>query len=562
MKEIPSDASIPSHKLLLKAGFIRQEISGAYTYLPLGWKVIQKIKNIIIEEMNAIGGIEILAPALASKDIWEATGRWEDFGSDMFKFKDRKNRDLCLAPTHEEIIATLVKNDFKSYRDLPKTIYQIQTKFRDEPRPRSGVIRTRQFIMKDSYSFDRNEKDLNISYNNHRKAYQKIFSRAGLNYRIVKASTGLMGGSDSEEFMIATDSGEDKIIHCQKCGLSSNVEIVSSKIDKISFPTSELKKVNTPVGGSVEEVSAFLDYPEDRMMKSLIWIINDEPVFLLLAGNDELSESKVENYLGFGRPAHAEEIINITGAPAGYVGPIGIKEIKIYSDTRLQGGKGLATGANEYHYHYTGVEIDRDFKVDKYLDLRQVKENELCSACGGKLIIEKAIEVGHIFKLMDKYSKALNVHFTDEHGKDKFIVMGSYGMGLDRIMASAIEQNYDKDGLIWPVSIAPFEVLILPVNMSDEKTKEVSLSISDMLKDERIDFILDDRDERAGVKFKDADLIGIPIRITIGSKNLSKGKIEIKRRDTGETELVTIDKVLETIKRFQHELYGLCSKIN
>lgn len=557
-KEKPTDAEIISHILLLKAGFIRQEIAGVYTYLPLAWRVLSKIKNILKEEIDGIGGCEILAPTLTSKELWELTGRWTDFGDDMFHLLDRKKRDLCLTPTHEEIFTNLAKRDFRSYRDFPKILYQMQTKFRDEKRPRSGVLRVRHFIMKDSYSFDKDEKGLSQSYNLHRQAYKRIFARVGLNYKIVNASSGLMGGAGSEEFMVLSSSGEDRIVYCQKCSNCENLEIAKAKVEKVNFPASELKKVNTPVGGAVEEVSNFLDYPKKRMIKSLIWMIKEKPVFLLLCGDDELSEIKVENQFGEGRPAHAEEIINITGAPAGYVGPIDIDNIEIIADLRLENTKGMATGANQYHYHYTGVDIIRDIKVDKYLDIRQVQQGDKCVKCNGELSFENAIEVGHIFKLGIKYSKALGATFTNEKGEEEPVVMGSYGIGVERIMASVIEQNNDKDGIIWPISIAPYEVLILPLNISNELIWEKTIEISEIFDNEKIEYLLDDRNCRAGNKFKDADLIGIPIRITIGERNLKNNMVEIKRRDTGKVEIVQFDKILKVVRNIRNNLYGMC----
>lgn len=558
-KEMPADALLASHRLLLKAGFIRQELSGAYTYLPLGLLTVSKIMKIVREEMNSIGALELLAPSLASKETWQATGRWEDFGNDMFRFKDRKDRDMCLAPTHEEIITNLAKRDFRSYRDLPKSLYQIQTKFRDEPRPRSGVLRMRQFIMKDSYSFDRDEEGLSVSYDLHRKAYKNIFTRAGLSFRIVSASTGLMGGSDSEEFMIPSESGEDRIVFCSNCNYSANLEVASSSVEKISYPSKPMEKVNTPVGGSVSEVSAFLGFKTDRMMKSLLWIIEEKPYFLLLCGEDELSETKLAKHLGAGRPAHSEEIIKITGAPAGYVGPVGIKNVAVFADERLKGATGMSTGANEFHYHYINLDVGRDVHTDGFLDLREVKKEEKCVKCGGSLIVENAIEVGHIFKLGTKYSKSMGAAFTDEDGNEKYFVMGSYGIGIERIMASAIEQNHDENGIIWPVSISPFEVVILPLNSSDEKVRDISRSLCESLYGNSIEYLLDDRDERAGIKFKDADLIGIPLRITVGEKNAAKDLVEIKRRDTSNVTTVPVEKALDVVRHNLNELYGLCS---
>lgn len=558
-KESPADTVIPSHQLSVKAGFIKKELPGIYSYLPLGWRVLKKIRTIIEEELNNIGAQQILLPSLSTPDYWKQSGRWKDWEQDIFRLTDRKKRDLLLVPAHEEIITNTIKSGLISYRSLPVTLYQIQTKFRDEPRPGNGLLCLRQFLMKDGYSFNRTDQDLDQSYQNHRNAYFRIFSRCGLNIRIVSGSLGIKDTSPSEDFMIASASGEDKIVYCRKCNHTANLDIATSSMKPLDFSSSPLKMVNTPVGGSVHEVSNFLNLPPHQMMKSLLWFVNQEPVFLLLAGDDELAESKIDQHLGLGRPAHAEEILEITGAPGGYVGPLGIRGIKIYADLRLRKSGGLVTGANKYHYHYTGVEPERDFKVDQYLDLRKVKNNETCDLCGGTLIVENAIEIGQIGNLQAKYSIPLGMTYTDPDGFELPVLMGSYRIGLDRIIAGIIEQNHDPEGIIWPISIAPYQVIILPLDYQNPKIKKVADDLADLLKNENIDYILDDRDDRPGVKFKDADLIGVPIRIILGEKNVSRGIIEITRRDTKETELVKINRAMSSIKRYQHELWGLCS---
>ncbi|KQC13561.1 MAG: hypothetical protein APR63_00420 [Desulfuromonas sp. SDB] len=558
-KEFPADTVIPSHQLLVKAGFIKKELSGIYSYLPLGWRVLNKIRSIIQEEMDNLGAQQILLPSLSTPDYWKQTGRWKNWENDIFKLTDRKKRELLLAPTHEEIIVNTIKSGLISYRCLPVTLYQIQTKFRDEPKPGNGLLCLRQFLMKDSYSFNRTEDDLEKSYEKHREAYLRIFSRCGLNIRIVSGSLGIDDSSFSEDFMIPSASGEDKIVYCRNCDNTANLDIATSVPKPLAFPSSPLEMVNTPVGGSVDEVSHFLNLPPQQMMKSLLWFIKQQPVFLLLAGDDELSEAKINQSLGLGRPAHADEILEITGAPGGYVGPLGIKGIKVYADLRLRKSAGLVTGANKYHYHYTGVEPERDFQVDQFLDLRKVKNNETCDLCGGTLIVERAIEVGQIGNLKEKYSIPLGMTYTDPDSFELPVLMGSYRIGLDRIIAGVVEQNHDHHGIIWPISLAPFQVIILPLDYSNPKIKKTADDLSDLLNNENIDHILDDRNDRAGVKFKDADLIGIPLRITLGEKNVSRGLVEITRRDTKETELVKINRAINNIKRYQHELWGLCS---
>ena len=536
LKETPADADARSHRLMLRAGMIRLHIAGVYSYLPLGWRVLRKISDIIHEEMDRIEGQEFLLPILSRMDLWGATGRAEEYGDDMFRLVDRRRGELCLAPTHEEVFTEIAAREIRSYRDLPQMWYQIQTKFRDEPRPRSGVLRGRQFLMKDAYSFDVDDAGLDRSYRHQRDAYHRIFERCGLDVLTVEASSGIMGGSESEEFIVPSPAGEARIVLCEKCGYASNTEVATSKVHRFSRPDREMEKVYTPGTRTIDQVSAFLDVPPPQLMKSLLLIGPEGPVMALIRGDHEADEHKLEAaFGGITRPATAEEILRITGAPVGFIGPVGLSGIPIVADDALKGEQDLITGANEEDHHLRGLEPERDFRVDRYVDLRAVSAGEECPRCDGALDISDAIEVGHIFKLGTKYSKALGAVFLDAQGQERPIVMGSYGVGLERIMASVIEQHADEDGIVWPISIAPYHVHIVPTNSSDPQVRAVSEEFYKELKAQGNEVLLDDREERAGTKFKDADLIGVPIRMTVGERGLREGKVEIRLRRTGET---------------------------
>lgn len=544
LKEVPADAEVKSHILMLRAGLIRLHIAGVYSYLPVGWRVMRKVIEIIREEMNRIGAQEFFLPALSRKEIWEKTGRWEL--GDMFKFKDRKDTDLCLAPTHEEVFTEIASYEIRSYRDLPQTWYQIQTKFRDEPRPRSGVLRGRQFIMKDAYSFDRDKPGLDKSYELEREAYLRIFKRCGLEVFTVKASSGIMGGSESEEFMILSPIGEDKLARCSSCGYIANLEVAYASAFKPETQSKPRKKVSTPTQRTIADVSEFLDIKPNRLMKSLVFISAGKPVMVLIRGDHEANEEKLAGVFGADiRPATPEEVLELTGAQVGFVGPVGLKGVNIVADLALQGQVDLTTGANEDGYHLTGLEAGRDFKVDQYLDLRTVCEGDTCPFCSSPINILAAIELGHIFKLGTKYTEALGATFLDADGQPKPIIMGSYGIGVERIVASVIEQYADDSGLVWPASIAPYHIHILPINTSDKRSMELAEEFYNTLTGQGLETIIDDRNERAGVKFKDADLLGMPVRITIGEKSLSEGKVELRIRKSGETTKIDISEVVD-----------------
>jgi len=532
-KETPSDALELSHQLMLRTGQMKMLTAGVYSYLPLGWRAMRKAISIIREEMDCIGGQEFMLPVLAPAEIWNETGRLTDHGDLMFTLKDRKQRELCLCPTHEEIIVSIARDHVRSYRDMPQIWYQIQTKFRDEFRPRSGVLRARQFNMKDAYSLGADEKQLDGSYELHRVAYERIFTRCGLSFVTVNASSGLMGGSASEEFMVTAEAGEDTIVRCTACSYAANTEIAQSRMPKTEGKDGVMEEVHTPGYRTVEEVSAFLKVRPEELMKSLVVIHEEKPAFILVRGDDEMNESKVTSALGGPwRPAEPQEVLALCKANVGYVSPIGIKGVRILADLRLEGAVGLVSGANKEEYHLRNINLARDAKVEKFADLRAVKPGEACPKCGKPLAIVRVIELGHIFKLGVKYSQAMGATFQDAKGSEKPIVMGSYGIGVERIIAACIEQEsgHDKDGIIWPMSIAPYQVLILPINMSHKETVEAAETIYKDCQEAGIDVLLDDRDERPGVKFKDADLIGIPIRVTIGEKTLAEGKVEVKLR--------------------------------
>ena len=557
LKENPKESEIKSHTLLLKGGFIRQVASGIYTFLPLGWRVFKKISNIIREEMDRIGGQEFYYPALTPKEIWELSGRWESFGDDMFRLKDRKGREFSLAPTHEEIVSELIKNEVRSYKELPQIWYQIQVKFRDEPRPRGGLIRCREFAMKDSYSLDATWEGLDESYKLHYNAYERIFKRCGLLYNVVEASTGIMGGKESHEFMVLSQNGEDSLVICPKCSYSANTEIAET------YPLNEIiegkykrkEKVYTPNVKSVKEVSEFLNVREEEIIKSIIFKVNGKKVLVLIRGDCEINEFKLLKIYGKNVKIYKpEEILREFNVSAGFVGPIGINVDEIIGDYGIKGIKNGVVGANEDNYHIVGVTPGIDFKVNGYFDIRKIREKDLCPKCGNEIFVQKAIELGHIFKLGTRYSETMGVYYTDKDGKLKPVIMGSYGIGLGRIMAASQELYSDQDGMVWPPSIAPFIFHILPVDFRN-KIKEESEKIYRTLLEKNEEVLIDDREEETpGTKFKDADLIGIPIRITIGKKFLEKDLIEIRLRKTKEIIEVKKENLFEKIFKIKEEI--------
>jgi len=555
LKEVPNEAIITSHILMLRSGMVRMLSAGIYSFLPLGYKVIKKISEIIREEMDAIGGQEFHLPALNPKEIWEQTNRVEAFGDTMFHIK---NRDYVLAPTHEEIMAYHAKGVLKSYKDLPQIWYQIQTKFRNEARPRSGVIRGRQFLMKDAYSFDSSWENLDISYSQHNKAYRKIFERCGLKFFVVGASSGAMGGNKSEEFMVKSDAGEDTVAYCEYCGYAANVEVAQSVVETIRRENNskEFYEISTPNVHSIDELCEFLKIGETQTAKSRVYINDGKPILVLMSGNDEVNETKLGAVLGGNvRPCHPDELKEITGADAGSIGPIGFK-YKIIADLRLQNANNLFSGANKNDFHIGGIDLTRDVPSIEYFDLRVVESGEKCTRCNHELEVFKAIELGHIFKLGTKYSEALEVNFLDEKGETHPVIMGSYGIGVERVMACFLEQNYDEKGILWSKELAPFDVHLIGLNMKSDLIRSACDKIYKDLQANNFEVLFDDRkDISAGVKFNDADLLGMPIQIIVGEKNLKDSKVEIKIRRSGEKLLVVLDSLIANLKEiFDNQL--------
>ncbi len=544
LRETPSEAEAISHKLMLRAGYVRQLASGLYVFLPLAWKVLNRINAILREEMEAIGAQEMSMPVLHPAEVWQQTGRWDVIGDEMFRLKDRSGRDMCLGMTHEEIMTWLASKEIRSYRDLPQIWYQIQTKLRDEARPKSGILRTREFLMKDSYSFDASEDGLEKNYRLHSEAYHRIFKRCGLRFYEVESDPGMMGGAVSHEFMAPSPAGEDEVALCDKCGYSANVELARSVPQRNEPKEWPLEEVHTPEKRTVQEVSAFLKLSPSYFMKSILVISDNGPVLALVRGDQELHEKKLTKLIGSFRPAQKAEVKEVLGVEAGFIGPMGHK-VRILADECLREGV-YVSGANKSHYHARGIKAERDFSAEWH-DIHVAKAGDFCTKCGNVLTIEKVIEIGNIFKLGTKYSVPLRAFFLDENGQEKPIIMGSYGIGPARIAAAAIEQNNDKDGMIWPASIAPFDVEILPLNMNDPATIEIAGKLYSALKQKGMEVLMDDRDERAGIKFKDADLIGIPIHIIIGEKNLKEGLLEIKNRGTKETTKVKVEEAVERV---------------
>lgn len=545
LREAPADAEAISHILMLRAGYVRQLAAGLYIFLPLGWRVLGKINAILKEEMESIGAQEISMPILHPAEIWQQTGRWDIIGGEMFRLKDRTDRDFCLGMTHEEIMTWLASREIRSYRDLPQVWYQIQTKLRDEARPKSGVLRTREFIMKDSYSFDADDEGLDKNYQLHAEAYHRIFNRCGLSFMQVESDPGMMGGGYSHEFMAPSPAGEDEIALCDNCGYSANVELalsIPAKSEAADWPREE---VHTPDKRTVKEVSNFMKLAPSNFLKSILVISEQGPVLALVRGDQELHEKKLAKVIGSHRPAQKTEVKEILGVEAGFIGPAG-REIRMIADPSLKEGA-FVSGANKQHYHIKGIMAEKDFTAEWH-DIHIAKAGDLCSGCNTPLRVERVIEIGNIFKLGTKYSSALKAVFLDENGQEKPIIMGSYGIGPARIAAAAIEQNFDKDGIVWPKSIAPFDVELIPLNMNDAKTVETAEALYKGLRAEKIDVLMDDREERAGVKFKDADLIGIPIQIVIGEKTLKEGLVEIKDRKTKEMLKVKVEEVIERLK--------------
>ncbi len=553
MKEAPAEAEVPSHKLLLRAGYIRKLASGIYEYLPLGLRVLRKIENIIRKHMDEAGALEVLLPILTPAELWQETGRWDVYGKELFRLKDRKGRYFALGPTHEETITDLVRKNIHSYKDLPKNFYQIQTKFRDEARPRYGLIRGREFIMKDAYSFDISEEMAVKSYEIMKETYHKIFSSLGLDYIMVEADVGAIGGKYSHEFVVKVPNGEAHIVYCEKCGYAANVETAKYEFELDKLPPEEekpLEKVYTPNVSSVEDVAKFLNVDTKKIVKTLVYILSDgRKVAVLIRGDRELNETKLINYFKVldCRLATSEELEEM-GIVEGFVGAIGL-DLPIYADISVKDLHNFVIGANEKDYHFINVNIPRDFEPIEFVDISTARENDPCPVCKSPLKETTGLEVGHIFLLGTKYSEAMKAYFVDKDGKEKPIIMGCYGIGVSRLMAAAVEQSYDGNGIIWPEEIAPFKLMILPLNVKDENIKNKAEEIYKKALDLGIEVLIDDRNISAGAKFKDADLIGIPYRIVIGRK-LKDGIIEFQKR-TGEKEEINIndiDSLLEKLK--------------
>ncbi len=554
LKEVPADAIVASHQLLVRAGYIRQLFAGIYSILPLGQRSILKIVEIVREEMNAIGGQEFYLPALNPREVWEESGRWTVMGENMFRLKDRKGADLCLAMTHEEIVTVLARAELRSYRQLPQIWYQIQTKFRDELRPKSGLLRVRQFTMKDSYSFDLERAGLDQAFEDHRQAYVRIFARCALKTIQVEANSGAMGGSGSTEFMVPTDAGEDLIASCESCGYAANTEKAESRVEtpdkyKAAGEPPALEEFPTPGVTTIEALAAKpYGVAADQQLKTLVYVADDKPVVAIVRGDDQLNEAKLQTATGAAdlRPAHAEEIERWMSAKPGSLGGVGLagKSLRVFLDKRLVGLSGLVTGANRTGFHLRHVSVPRDLAHATAADLRTVVAGEPCSRCGHPLAVGKALEVGHIFKLGTRYSESMGARVLDEGGKEVPLIMGSYGIGIERILAGAVELHHDGDGIRMPMSIAPLHVALLPLQMQDAAVRDAGEKLYRELTDAGVEVLLDDRDERAGVKFKDADLIGLPLRIAIGKKGLAEGKVEWKQRAGKDVELLALAEVV------------------
>ena len=545
LREVPAEAEVVSHQLMLRAGFMRKAAGGIYTYLPLAWRVLKKIERIVREEMDAKGSQELLMPIVQPAEIWQESGRWDVYGAEMFRLQDRHNRCFCLGPTHEEMVTTLIRGDVRSYRQLPLSVYQIQNKYRDERRPRFGLMRGREFIMKDAYSFDRDEAGLDKSYQDMYDAYTNIFTRCGLNFRPVEADSGAIGGSGSHEFMVIADSGEAEIVFCTSCDYAANVE----KAELFPLEAAEeamltKEEVVTPDCKTIADVCAYLKLPVDHSVKAVAYNSEKGLILCFVRGDHEVNEIKVINTCGvIDLEMATEEQLAAAGTVGGYMGPVGIdnKKVIVVVDATVMKMHNVCCGANKEGYHFINVNPGRDFTPTYVADIRLIQEGDPCPHCGGEVSKARGIEVGQVFKLFTKYSSALKATYLDENGKEQPMVMGCYGVGVSRTMAAAIEQNYDDNGIIWPIEIAPYHVLVVPVNTKDEASAAKAEEIYMQLKKVGLETVIDDRKERPGVKFKDADLIGYPLRVVVGPKTLTEGKLEVKIRKTGEIRYLPLD---------------------
>jgi prolyl-tRNA synthetase len=553
VRDVPAEAEVISHQLMLRAGLIRRTAAGVYSYLPLGHRVMQKVSQIIREEMNRAGAQEVLLPALQPAELWQESGRWPVYGKELMRLQDRHERDFCLGPTHEEVITDLVRRDIRSYRQLPLNLYQIQTKFRDEIRPRFGLMRGREFIMKDAYSFDGDDAGADESYRRMYEAYCAIFSRCGLQFSPVEAESGAIGGSYSQEFMVLADTGEDAIAVCDACRYAANVERAEIGADPAPQPREggkPLERVTTPGKTTVEEVAAYLGVPPQVVVKTLLYETDGGVIGVLVRGDRHVNEAKLAKRLQ-ARELHLADratIERVTGGPEGFSGPIGLSGVPIVADHEVGSLSRMVVGANAADAHYVNARSGRDFHVDRYVDVRMVSEADPCARCGKPLRIVRGIEVGHVFKLGTRYSEALGATYLDAEGQERLLVMGCYGIGVGRTVAAAIEQNHDADGIIWPLPIAPLHVTIVPVNATDSRSWETAQSLHDELEASGVEVLLEDRDERPGVKFKDADLIGLPLRVTIG-RALAAGEVELTARRSRQTTKVRVQEVVARVRQ-------------
>jgi len=550
LKEAPSEAEVPSHIFMVRGGYLRKVAAGIYSFLPLGWRVVKKVERIIREEMDRSGASEVFLPAVIPGELWKESGRWQNYGDQLLRFKDRKGGDFVIGPTHEEVISALVRGEIRSWRQLPLNLYQIQTKFRDELRPRAGLMRGREFIMKDAYSFHVDVKDAQREYKKMYETYQRIFTRCGLAFRAVEADTGNIGGSLSHEFQVLTETGEDALVACDNCDYAANVEEAVARAPKAEpKPTAEKTRVATPGKHSIADVSAFLNVPPDKLVKTLIYLADGKPVAVLVRGDRDVNEIKLKKALSANQVVLATDaaVKEVTGAPVGFAGPVGLK-VPIYCDVEICALSDFVVGANEADAHLTGVNIERDFTPTACGDYRAAAAGDACARCDkGHLKAYRGIEVGQVFFLGTKYSKPMGVTFLDAEGKDTPAEMGCYGIGVTRIVAAAIEQSHDKDGIVWPVPLAPYEVAVLDLQQDDQAVVSTATRIYDELTAAGIEVLYDDRNERAGVKFKDADLIGLPFRIAVGKKGLAEGVVEVKRRNGTEVRKMKIDEVVRAV---------------
>lgn len=567
LREVPAEAEVVSHKLLLRAGMIRQVARGIYDFLPLGVRVLRKVERIIREEMQRAGAQEVLLPAVCPAELWQESGRWERYGKELLRFKDRNDREFCFGPTHEEVVTDLVRRDVRSYRDLPINLFQIQIKFRDEVRPRFGLMRGREFIMKDGYSFHLDRADCDREYDNMFAAYRRIFERCGLRFRPVEADTGAIGGSRSHEFQVLADSGEDAIVSCDRCEYAANIEkaaIGAGDAGPATSASAALEQVATPGKRTVDEVSAFLRVPPERFVKSLVYAIDGaDPVLAMVRGDHVLSEAKLKDALGAQAVELASEAVveRVTGAPVGFAGPIGLAGVRRIADRDLAGVTGGVAGANAADQHWVGVDQARDFGDVELADLRVAGAGDRCPRCEGRFVLQRGIEVGQVFHLGTKYSAAMGAAVLDAAGTERVLDMGCYGIGVTRTIAAAIEQNHDDAGIIWPLPLAPFHVVVVPVNWNDERLRATAERVHDELEARGIDVLLDDREERPGVKFKDADLIGHPLRVTVGPRALERGAVELKRRSEATATEVPVDDVVERIVAIVAEAVGAAAGV-